>query len=325
MIGSREKKVAMLNDVLLIRRFEERVKELYEKKAIAGAIHLCIGQEAVPVGICAALRDDDFVFSNHRGHGHAIAKSHRIDRIMAELFGKDTGLSRGHGGSMHLFDVSKGLMGGNGIFGACVPLALGAAFSARYRGTDQVAVAFFSDGAVNQGVVAESLNLAALWKLPVLFVCENNHYAATTTIDQGTAVWNIRGRAESYGVPGIVVDGNDVEAVHAAATDAVAVLRRAEGPRFLECETYRMEPHCGIIPDDRRPGEREEWRVKDPVAIMKDRLIAAGMVAESEYPDMEARVSATIDAAVRFAGEAAFPDPEAAHNRSWIVEGGVPA
>jgi pyruvate dehydrogenase E1 component alpha subunit len=188
-----------------------------------------------------------------------------------------------------------------------------------------VSVAFFSDGATNQGVFAECLNLAALWKLPVLFVCENNHYAATTTIEQGTARWDIRGRAESYGVPGSVVDGNDVFAVHGAAVDAVAALRGGSGPRFLECETYRMEPHCGIIPDDRRAGEREEWLARDPILVAKAHLEGLGLLDEKAFSAMQGVVQGIIDEAVRFAEESPFPDPLALHNKSWIVGEGVPA
>ena len=187
---------------------------LYNQGAIMGAIHLYIGQEAVAVGVCRSLRDEDTVFSTHRGHGHAIAKSGEVERIMAELMGRDTGLSRGHGGSMHLFEPPKGLMGGNGIVGGGIPLSLGGAFTAQYQGSDQISVGFFSDGAVNQGTFAECLNLAALWKLPVLLVCENNQYAATTPVERSTAVRDVVGRARAYGVQAEKVDGNDVQAVY---------------------------------------------------------------------------------------------------------------
>ena len=314
-----EGKINLLRTMLLIRRFEEKVKVLYDQKLVVGAIHLYIGQEAVASGVCEALRRDDYVFSTHRGHGHAIAKGADVRGIMAELMGKDTGLSRGHGGSMHLFDVENGLMGGNGIVGGGIPLALGGAFSAQYRGTDQVSVAFFSDGAANQGTCGESLNLAALFRLPVLFVCENNRYAATTPVAQSTARIDMAGRAKVYGVSGTFVDGNDALAVYEAAQSAVSQMRTGGGPRLLECETYRIEPHCGIIADEREPGERESWKERDPIRRLRETLASEGSLSAEDFARMEREIGEQIEEAVRFGRESPLPDPAAAHNASWAV------
>ena len=305
--------------MLLIRRFEEKVKELYHDGRIVGAIHLYIGQEAVAVGVCQALKKQDYVFSTHRGHGHAIAMGCDLGRMMTELMGRETGLSRGHGGSMHLFDPARGLMGGNGIVGGGIPLALGAAFSAQYRGTDQVAVTFFSDGAANQGVFAESLNLAALFQLPVIFVCENNRYAATTPVKLSCARESIAERAEAYGVPAATVDGNDVLLVREAAANAVRRARGGEGPFFMECKTYRVEPHCGIIPDDREKGEREAWRTKDPVALFRGKLLAEKGMTAAAIEAMEKVIAGQLEKAVEFAEQSPWPDPESARHKSCMV------
>jgi len=313
------KKTDMFRQMLLIRRFEEKVKELYGGRRIVGAIHLYIGQEAVAVGVCRTLGKRDYVFSTHRGHGHAIAKGCDPGRMMAELMGRETGLSRGHGGSMHLFDPGRGLMGGNGIVGGGIPLALGAAFSAQYRSTDQVAAAFFSDGAANQGVFAESLNLAALFRLPVIFVCENNRYAATTPVNLSFAREAIAERAEAYGVPAATVDGNDVLAVYEAAAKAARRARAGEGPSLVECRTYRVEPHCGIIPDEREKGERESWRSKDPIALFRARLLAEKAVNPADITAMEREIAGQLEDAVAFAEKSPWPDPRAAAHRSGLV------
>jgi len=311
-------KISMFEQMLLIRRFEEKVKQLYGERRIVGAIHLYIGQEAVAVGVCRALKKRDYVFSTHRGHGHAIAKGCDLDRMMAELMGRETGLSRGHGGSMHLFDPARGLMGGNGIVGGGIPLALGAAFSARYRGKDQVAVTFFGDGAANQGVFAESLNLAALFTLPVIFICENNRYAATTPVELSFARQAIAARGESYGVFSATVDGNDVLAVHEAAADAVRRARRGGGPTLVECQTYRVEPHCGIIPDEREKAEREAWRARDPLALFRTRLTADHLLAPAEIELAEAEIAHRLERAVEFAEKSAWPDPAAGRHAECL-------
>lgn len=319
MLVDLDRKKQMLRQMLLVRRFEERVKELYDAGSVIGAIHLYIGQEAVAVGVCQALRREDYVFSTHRGHGHAIAKTGDLERIMAELMGRDNGMSRGHGGSMHLFDLEQGLMGGNGIVGGGIPLSLGGAFSAQYRHTDQVSVTFFSDGAANQGCFAESLNLAALFRLPVLFVCENNQYAATTPVRQSTALLDIAGRGRSYGVEGRRVDGNDVLAVFQAADEAVRAIRGGGGPRLLECVTYRVEPHCGIIPDEREPGERESWQEKDPIAVLRRVLEGEQGLGAQELAQIEAGVKADLEAAVEFALAGPWPKANEPPHDTWVV------
>lgn len=311
-------KLIMFRKLLLIRKFEERVKVLYDEGVVIGAIHLYIGQEAVAVGVCQSLRKDDYVYSSHRGHGHAIAKTEEINGFMAELMGRETGVSKGHGGSMHLFLPEKGLMGGNGIVGGGIPLALGGAFTADYKGTDQVSVTFFSDGAANQGNFSEAINLAALWKLPVLFVCENNHYAATTPVEQSTAVIDIAGRAESYGVPAEKVNGNNVLEVYGAAEAAVKKIRAGEGPFLLECETYRIEPHCGIIPDERPEGEREEWCENDPLVSCARQLRDEGIPSD-ELKKMEEDVESLVDQAEEFGRGGPWPDPQDALHRSCFI------
>ena len=318
--GHMEKDEAqLLRTMMLIRHTEQRILKEYRLGNITGAIHLSIGQEAVAVGVCAALKTDDSVFSTHRGHGHAIAKGCDLGRMMAELMGKDTGLCRGHGGSMHLFEPAVGLMGGNGIVGGGIPLALGPAFAAQYRGTLQVSVGFFSEGASNQGTFHESMNLASLWKLPVIYVCENNCYAATTPVELSCAGAGIAQRAAGYGVPGEAVDGNNVLEVLAAAEDAVDRARAGEGPTLLECKTYRIEPHCGIIADQRPPGERESWQERDPIELLSQELIGKGIVDPQKLRHMEAEIDNELQKAVDFAMAGPLPDPMAPHNRTWVV------
>jgi TPP-dependent pyruvate/acetoin dehydrogenase alpha subunit len=296
----------MYRRMATIRIFEQRVKALYKAKEIYGAIHLYIGQESVAVGVCAGLRDDDSVFSTFRGHGHLIAKGGDIRRMMAELMGRETGCSRGRGGSMHMFEPQIGFMGGNGIVGANLPLALGTAFSARYRGSDAVSVAFFGDGASNQGTLNESLNLAALWKLPYIAVCENNRYAATTPISHSCAVEDIAPRAHAYGMPGVIVDGNDCLAVYEAAKVAVARARSGQGPTMIECKTYRVEPHCGIIADERPDDELEKWAgtKNDPL----ERFRRHDVLSATAIEELTHEAEQELEEAVEFARKSAFPD-----------------
>lgn len=306
----------MFRTMVTIRRFEERVKKLYLGAEIYGAIHLYIGQEAVATGLSEPLRDDDYVFSTHRGHGHLIAKGGDLGRMMAELMGRETGCSRGCGGSMHMFEPDLGFMGGNGIVGGGVPLALGAAFSARYRGTDQVAVAYFGDGGMGQGIFHEALNLASKWTLPYIAVCENNRYAATTPVAKATAARDFSAYADPHGMPGVRVDGNDVEAVYAAAREAVERARAGEGPTFLDCETYRVEPHCGIIADERPPEEREEWGQieNDPIERFRRRL----ELDEQAVARVEAEVERDLEGAVEFARNGPQPDPAAFFEENMV-------
>jgi pyruvate dehydrogenase E1 component alpha subunit len=309
---SRSQKIEMLRRMVTIRRFEEEVKRLYRAGEITGAIHLYIGQEAVAVGACAVLRDDDFVTSTHRPHGHCLAKVCDLPRTMAEMMGKATGLSGGFGGSMHQFCKEKGFLGGNGIVGGGMGIALGAAFSARYRGTDQVTVCFFSDGAANQGVLSECLNLAALRKLPVIFLCENNGYAATTPVEKSACTPDIAPRAAPFGIPWAICDGNDVLDVHRSVGKAVARARQGEGATLIEAKTYRAEPHCGIIADGRDKDELAAWKsaAHDPISRFEAHLLADGGLAADEIQAVHAAVEAELAAAVDFARQSPLPTLE---------------
>jgi len=293
----------------LIRSFEEQALQLVKSGDIVGGTHPYIGEEAVAVGVCAALRGDDLITGTHRGHGHVLAKGADPRRLLAELMGKETGLNRGRGGSMHAADVSLGILGVNAIVGAAAPISVGAAWSARRTASGQVVATFFGDGALNQGVLLEAMNLAALWSLPVLFVCENNGYATTMPIETavaGTAV----GRAAAFGITARSVDGMDVEQVRDAAAAMVSRARAGEGPGFLECMTYRFGPHhtmeYRLKLSYRAEEEIARWKERDPLDIEGARL-AAG-----ERKRIDGEVAALIDAAVEFARSSPAPDPAGA-------------
>jgi acetoin:2,6-dichlorophenolindophenol oxidoreductase subunit alpha len=289
-----------------IRAFEERVVELVNANEIAGVTHEYVGEEAVATGVCAALRADDVITSTHRGHGHLIAKGADVRRMMAELLGRSDGLNRGRGGSMHVADFAVGVLGANGIVGAGAPHAAGAAWAFRQDGSDRIAVAFFGDGGMNQGVVFETLNLAAIWNLPVLFVCENNGYAVTMPAERATA-GTIVGRVSAFDVAAESVDGMDVEAVVPAVQQAVARARSGAGPSFIECRTYRFVGHhtaeramkLGYRTDD----EIERWRERDPLELTGAKLAAGVRAAIDEDVD------ALLDEAVDFARRSPRPDP----------------
>jgi len=324
---SREKLTEMLRLMYRIRFFEQRLTSLYDyesflqkddiagdeydfasKGIIGGAVHLSIGQEAAEVGACAALNRDDYITSTHRGHGHCIAKGADLKPMMAELMGRKTGYSKGCGGSMHIFCAELGLLGGNGIVGAQIPLATGAAFSAKYRGTKQVAVAFFSDGAANQGTFHEALNMAALWSLPVIYLCENNLYAATTPAEITHSVPNVADRASAYGMPGKIVDGQDVLAVYDTVSEAVDRARAGEGPTLIECKTYRFTPHCGAGKSKHNnPEELEVWKRRDPITLFEKKLVEDGVMTTAEQESMRKEIIAEVEDAVTFAKESAFP------------------
>lgn len=308
----KEKLIQMYRQMLTIRRFEERASLDYRKGAIPGIVHSYIGQEAVAVGVCTALRRDDRIVSTHRGHGHCIAKGADLKRMMAELYGRKTGYCKGRGGSMHIADFSIGMLGANGILGAGLPIAVGAALAAQLEGGDRVAVSFFGDGACHEGEFHEALNLAAIWKLPVVFACENNLYAVNTPVQYAIPVEDIAQRAAAYAMPGVVVDGNDVVAVYEAAVEVVGRARAGGGPSLLECKTYRWRGHleADYIPDLRPSDEVEAWKKRCPIAAMKKRLIDAGMTTEQELADMDRQVLYQVEEAVRFAVESPFPSPE---------------
>ncbi len=306
----------MLRRMLRIRRFEERVIQMVERGEIVGAAHSYIGEEAVAVGACLALRDDDWMTGNHRSHGHPIAKGGDVNKAMAELLGKSTGFCKGKGGSMHLADFSVGILGESGILGSSIPTAVGAALGSQLQGNDRVAVPFFGDGASNEGAFHESLNLAAVWKLPVVFLCENNQYAVTSSFKEMVASENISDRAAAYNIPGVLVDGQDVIAMYEAVTEAVARARSGQGPSLIEGRTYRYYDHSlglnRIVRDLYRQDEEvDEWRKRDPIDIHKEVLLSQGIATQAEIDEIEQQTMDQIDAAVEFARQSPYPEASA--------------
>ncbi|HEU5108769.1 MAG TPA: pyruvate dehydrogenase (acetyl-transferring) E1 component subunit alpha [Micromonosporaceae bacterium] len=311
---------ALLRQMLLIRRFEERCVELYSATKIRGFLHLYIGEEAVAVGVLAALTPADAVVSTYREHGQALARGVAADAVMAEMYGRSTGCSRGRGGSMHLFDAATRFYGGNAIVGGGLPLAVGLALADRMRQRPAVTVCFFGDGAVAEGEFHECLNLAALWRLPVLFCCENNLYAMGTAVDRAQAVTDLTARAASYGLPAGRVDGMDVLAVEAAARKAVAAVRGGAGPHLLELRTYRFRAHSMYDPDRYRDkSEIARWKRRDPIVALDGLMRAAGELDDDGRAALEASVAREIDAAVT-AAEAAPVEPVADLTRFVYAE-----
>jgi pyruvate dehydrogenase E1 component alpha subunit len=309
----KEKLVEMYRQMLRIRHFEEKVYELYGQNLVPGTIHLYVGQEAVAVGVCANLRKDDYITSTHRGHGHCIAKGADLRRIMAEILGKRTGYCRGKGGSMHIADFSIGMLGATAVVGAGIPIAVGAGLSIRLRGTDQVVACFFGEGASNQGTFHEGINMAAIWSLPVVFVCENNLYAMGTRQSMVMKIKNVADRASAYRIPGVTVDGNDVLAVYEAACEAVNRARRGEGPTLIECKTYRHKGHSRFDPATYRPKEEvETWLKKDPVQRLKAKLLEMAFLTEQEAEKLEQEAVSVVEEAVKFAMKSPYPAPEEA-------------
>ncbi|MEM2445209.1 MAG: pyruvate dehydrogenase (acetyl-transferring) E1 component subunit alpha [Candidatus Bathyarchaeia archaeon] len=310
---SKEKLVEMYRLMVKIRLFEEKVFELYAQNLVPGTIHLYTGQEAVAVGVCSALRKDDYITSTHRGHGHCIAKGADVKRVMAEILGKKTGYCKGKGGSMHIADFSIGMLGATAVVGAGIPIAAGAGLSIKLRGTDQVVACFFGDGASNQGTFHEGINMAAIWSLPVIFVCENNLYAMGTRQSMVMRVENIADRAAAYGIPGVVVDGNDVLAVYEATSKAAERARKGEGPTLIECKTYRHRGHSRVDPAKYRPREEvEAWLAKDPIKRFREKLLGLNVLTEAEIQQIDSGVAAEIEEAVRYAMESPYPAPEEA-------------
>lgn len=299
---TREQQVGMLRQMYLIRAFEEKTDELYLQGKIHGFTHLSIGQEAVPVGALSCLRPDDYITSTHRGHGHCIARGADVRLMMAELLGKEAGYCRGRGGSMHIADLGTGNLGANGIVGGGISIAMGAALAIRLRKTAQVALAFLGDGASNEGIFHESLNMASVWYLPVVYVCENNQYGMSTSVERALSVENVADRAAAYGMPGTVVDGNDVLSVYEAVCDAVERARQGEGPSLIEAKTYRWRGHSRSDPEAYRTrDEVEAWKSRCPVRSFGARLVANTMLEPEDLESMEAEVLAEIEAAVEFA------------------------
>ena len=310
---TREKLVEMYRKMLEIRLFEEKVFELYGQNLVPGTIHLYAGEEAVAAGVCSALRKDDYIISTHRGHGHCIAKGADLNRTMAEILGKETGYCKGKGGSMHIADFSIGMLGATAVVGAGLPIAVGAGLSAKLRKTDQVTVCFFGEGASNQGTFHESLNMASTWKLPVIFVCENNLYAMGTRQSRVMNIENVADRAAAYGIQGVATDGNDVLAVYKATSEAVEKARRGEGPTLIECKTYRHKGHSRVDPAKYRPKEEvQDWLRRDPIKNLKEYLAREYSLTDDELQSIEKEAAIRIDEAVKFALESPYPKPEEA-------------
>jgi pyruvate dehydrogenase E1 component alpha subunit len=304
---------SMLQTMLEIRFFEEKVFDLYGQNLVPGTIHLYVGEEAVAVGVCSSLKKDDYITSTHRGHGHCLAKGADMKRVMAEILGKETGYCKGKGGSMHIADFTVGMLGATAVVGAGLPIAVGAGLSASLRKTDQVTACFFGEGASNQGTFHESLNLASAWNLPVIFVCENNLYAMGTRQSRIMKIANIADRAGAYGIPGCVVDGNDVLAVYDAACAAVERARNGKGPTLIECKTYRHKGHSRVDPAKYRASEEvQEWLDRDPIKKLKQKMLNEYHFTSEEISKIEKKASANVEASVRFALESPYPAPEEA-------------
>jgi len=304
-----EKLKLMLRRMYEIRSFEEKAEELYIRGMVHGTIS--VGQEASAVGAVSALKPDDYILSTHRGHGHCIAKGADIKLMMAEFLGKETGYCRGRGGSMHIADVEAGNLGATGVVGDGIPISVGVGLSIRLQKQNKVVLCFFGDGAANTGSFHEALNMASIWKLPVIFVCENNQYAMSTPVKKAFPIENIADRAAAYGMPGVVVDGNDVLAVYRATKEAVERARRGDGPTLIECKTYRWKGHSKS--DQQRYRTREEveaWKKKDPISRFRSRLIKEGIITEEEAERIEREAKETIEEAVRFAQNSPEPSLE---------------
>jgi len=301
----------LYRQMVLIRQTEERLEELFRAGEIYGSLHLCIGQEATVVGACASLRSDDYMTATYRGHGATLAKGTSLKGFMAELFGRETGCCRGRGGSMLLADLTVGNLGCSGIVGGAIPAAVGAALGARLSKSDRVAITFFGDGATNQGVFHESLNLAGLWKLPLILFCENNLYAEMTPIHKEAAVARMADRGCACNVPGVSVDGNDLEAVYDVTLQAVARARQGEGPTLIEAVTYRLAGHMFGDPETyRSKSEVAEWRSRDPLKVLGERLKERG-VKEAAMEAIHREAGAALEEALTFARQS--PEPEEAH------------
>jgi acetoin:2,6-dichlorophenolindophenol oxidoreductase subunit alpha len=304
----------MLRQMLTIRHFEERASADYLAGKIYGVVHCYIGEEAVAVGVCAALGHGDRIISTHRGHGHCIAKGADLDRMMAELYGRQTGYCKGKGGSMHIADFGIGMLGANGIVAGGIAIVTGAGLAAQMEGKGGVAVSFFGDGAANAGPFHECLNIAATWKLPVIYVCENNLYAAQTSAASTHALSDVAARAAGYGIPGVVVDGNDIFAVYQAANRSVERARSGAGPTLIECKTYRWRRHTERPTqiDLREDAEIEMWKGRDPIVRLERRLRDQGDLDDTELQAIEREIMAALDRAVAFAEASPFPTPDQA-------------
>ena len=304
-----DKLIAMYQNMLTIRLFETRVGELFAQGKLPGFIHLYLGEEATATGVCAQLKTGDYITSTHRGHGHLISKGGDLNLMMAELYGKQTGYCKGKGGSMHIADVDLGILGANGIVGGGPPIAAGAALALQYQNKDNVVACFFGDGASNQGTFHEGLNMASIWKLPVVFVCENNYYGISLSQAKHQAIADIADRANAYDMPGVVVDGNDVIAVYEAAGEAVKRARAGKGPSLIECKTYRHHGHFEGDPTVYRPKEEyEAWLKKDPIPRFEKSLRDMGVLTDAQMSNLRKEITNRVEAAVRFAEDSPWPN-----------------
>ncbi|HXD59384.1 MAG TPA: pyruvate dehydrogenase (acetyl-transferring) E1 component subunit alpha [Thermoleophilaceae bacterium] len=311
---------AVLSKMMLIRRFEERAGEMYAKAKIGGFLHLCIGEEATVVGSTQAMRDGDYLLSTYREHGQALARGTHPNAVMAELFGRVDGCSKGRGGSMHLFDIERRFMGGYGIVGGNLPLATGVALRCDYEGTEDAVVCMFGDGATNQGTFGESMNMAALWKLPVVFMVINNQFGMGTALERHSAVTDLSKKAEGYGVPGSQCDGMDVLDVHSATTEALRRAREERRPQLLESVTYRFRGHSMADPEEYRTKEDvEEWRRRDPIASFRSRLASEGVISEDEAEELDKEAIAAVDESVQFADNSPFPDLDSLYDDLYVL------
>lgn len=317
---STDRMLGFYRDMLRIRRMEEQIGEDAKSGNIPGAVHLYIGQEAVGVGFCSQLSDDDWIASTHRGHGHYLAKGGDPNLLMAEIYGRETGICKGHGGSMHVADFSKGIIGANGIVGAGISITTGAAWAAQLDNKGAVGVAFFGDGAANQGVLCEALNVSMLWKLPVIFVCENNgfsEFSPSSTVTSG----NIVDRAAPYGAAHEAVDGNDLISVWQCAFRAIKRARNGDGPTLIEARTYRQRGHVeaedSFLGSQYRTDEEvESWKLRDPILLFGDRLLGSEQATQSDLDKIESEIMAEVSEAVRFAEGSPYPDPSSPNNRT---------
>lgn len=308
----KERLISIYSTMNEIRKFEEKALSLFEQNKLRGSVHLYIGEEASAATVCSHLRDTDYITSTHRGHGHCIAKGAELGKAMAELMGKETGYCRGRGGSMHIADFSKGNLGANAIVGAGMPIAVGGALAAKMKGTDQIAVTFFGDGASNQGIFHESLNLAAVWKLPVIFICENNGYGISVPLRESTSVEDISVRAQGYDMPGYSIDGNDVLAIDEVMKEAVKRAKAGDGPTFIELKTYRWLGHWTGDPQPYRTKEEvAEWKEKCPIRRLRNYMIENGISTEEELNNLEKEAELAVEEGTKFALDSSEPDPAA--------------
>jgi pyruvate dehydrogenase E1 component alpha subunit len=318
--------LAVLEKMLLIRRFEERAGEMYAKAKIGGFLHLCIGEEATIVGATQALKETDYLMSTYREHGQAIARGTHPKEVMAELFGREGGCSSGRGGSMHLFDWDKRFLGGYGIVGGSLPLSAGVALAADYMDTEDVILSMMGDGATNQGTFGETMNLAALWKLPVVFVIINNQFGMGTALHRHSAVTDLSMKAQGFGVPGTRCDGMDVLDVHDVVTDALRCAREERKPQLVEAVTYRFRGHSMADPEEyRTKDEVEEWRERDPIQAFAKRLQDEDVISKDQFEELDEKAIEAVDEAVRFADESPFPDLDSLYDDVYVFDSDVPA